>query len=212
MPFSAESQRLFDQAYKKAVNCDEDSKLVGLTDLMLRLLLEAGEAEHMYINPLRVVPHNSNRGGANMEYLKMFGKTSKILGVGFSLNKCDPTRAVCFQKKQGKTMKFVEIANRCKYFANFEQEKVDAGSVGCGHLNQGLCAIVQGVEIPPEFKDNKDLVGTTGKKHLDQRDICQRDEDITKTKDLSNTLSTGLKWTYIYAHIEDKYPELPNII
>ena len=28
---------------------------------------------------------------------------------------------------------------------------------------------------------------------------------------MSNTLSTGLKWTYIYAHIVEKYPELPNI-
>ena len=92
MSFSVETQRLFDQTYKKAVNCDEDSKLVGLTDLMLRLLLEAGEAE-------LIVPHNNNRGGANMEYLKMFGKTSKILGVGFSLKKCDPTRTVCFQTK-----------------------------------------------------------------------------------------------------------------
>lgn len=211
MKFTAENQRLFDAAYKKAVNCDEDSKLVGLMDLMLRLLLEAGEAELMFINPMRVVPHNSNRGGANMEYLKMFGKISKILGVGFSLSKCDPSRAVCFQKRQGKVMKFVENANRCKYFAKFEQEKVDAGSVGCGHLNQGLCAISQGIPIPPEYVHNADLVGQTGKKYLDQRDICQRDEDITHAKDLSNTISTGLKWTYIYAHVEEKYPELPNI-
>ena len=141
MAFTAEDKLFFDQAYDKACNTTVDSKLVGLTDLMIKLLLKSSFADQQYLHPSRVVPHNKNRGGALMEYKKMVTKVAKILGVGFSPSKCDPSRAVCCQKKPGAKAKHVAHANACRYFANFDEFKVDGLSVGCGHLNHGLAAI-----------------------------------------------------------------------
>lgn len=211
MSFTPEQKQMFEEAYEKAKNTTVDSKLVGLSDLMLKLLVESGQADVTLLHPLRVVPHNKNRGGALMEYRKMFSKFSKILGVGYSKSKCDPSRAVCFQKMPGAKMNFIQHANSCPYFATFDEQKVDAGSVGCGHLNQGLAAAIQNVRVPPEFETDADLVGNTGKKHIDRHDICSRDEAVTRGKDLENTLDVGLKWTYIYAHVEECYPMLPDI-
>ena len=132
-----------------------------------------------------------------MDYRKLFPMTGKILGLGFSLTKCDPSRAVCFQRKPSAKMHFIEHANSCPYLPNYDEKKVDGCSVGCGHLNQGLQALNQELEVPPEFRDNEDLV-SQGKTHLDKHEICKKDEDVTHSPDLKHITNIGLKWTYIY--------------
>ena len=41
--------------------------------------------------------HQSNRSSSLMSNRKVFGKGCKINGVGFSLTRCPPNEAVCFQ-------------------------------------------------------------------------------------------------------------------
>ena len=212
MPFTADQKRVFEEAYHKACETTVDSKLVGLTDLMLKVMKEGGLADEQYLHPSRIVPHNLNRGGADMEYRKMFEKTSKILGVGFSFPKCDPSRAVCFQRKPGSKLKFIPQANACPFFANFVDCKVDGQSVGCGHLNQGLAAIDQGIDVPPEFHKDEDICGTNGDTKLSKHDICAKDAEMTKSNALEQAINVGLKWTYIYSSAEEAYPRLPDIM
>ena len=210
--FTLEQQRLFDLAYNKALQADEDSKLVGLTDFMLKMLVQSGNAVERDLHCMAVVPHVLNRGGALMDYRKCYSKGGKILGVGFSPSRCDPSRAVCFQAKNGfANQKFIQRANLCPYFATFESHKVEGESVGCGHLNQFLCAVYQELEVPPGFENNTDLLGTSGKTKLNKHDICQRDAAVTGDHHLHNAVDKGLKWTFIYEHIAVKYSELPNI-
>jgi len=201
---------MFEEAYTKAMNATIDSILVGLMDLMFRMLAQSNQADQIFMHPSRVVPHNSNRGGANMEYRKMFTKFGKILGVGFSKTKCGPSRAICFQRKPSTKMNLIERASASPYFATYDDKKVDAGSAGCGRLNQGLEAANQEVEVPREFREDGDLV-QPGQTHMSKHDICKKDEAVTHCQDLRTAMDVGLKWTYIYSHVEDAYPGLPNI-
>ena len=146
---SPDQKRLFDAAYEKACASDDDSKLVGLQNFMLKLLLQADEAEERYINSLHVVPHNANRGGAKMDKTKVYEKGSKILGVGFALSKCDPSRAICFQRRQRVPLKFVEVANNCEHLPTYDDKKIEGCSAGCGHLNVFTACVNQGLPVPP---------------------------------------------------------------
>ena len=130
MPFTPEQQKAFDDAYSKAMasNADE-KKLVGIVDFMIKYLVQCGEAVEREMHCMTVVPHKMNRGGALMQHVKVFTKLGKILHVGFSFQKCDASRAVCFQKKSGSVSKFLSMANTNPYFATFEEHKVEAESV-----------------------------------------------------------------------------------
>ena len=160
---------------------------------------------------LTIVPHADNRGGADMQAVDVFTKLSKILGVGFSFNKCDPSRAVCFQKDPSVQSSFIRMANASPHFATFEEYKVEGESVGCGHLNQGMADIAQEIEIPQKFHNDQDLVGVNGGTRLNRHDICQRDAAATKGNSLAVALDRGLTWTFIYSHIAKEYPALPSI-
>ena len=100
-------------------------------------------------------------------------------------------------------MKFIDYARECPYFATFDDKKVDAGSVGCGHLNQGLAAMNQEIAVPPEFEQDKDLISNTGEKRLVKHDICERDRSVTQSDDLKSAVDGGgMQWTYIYSNVE----------
>jgi hypothetical protein len=212
MPFTRSQKVEFDGAYEQLTKSSDESKLVGTMDFMIKMLIDAGEAVVRDMHCMTVVPHKANRGGARMRYDKCYEKGAKILGVGFSFQKCDPSRAVCFQKKHDADVtNFIAMANASPHFANFEPHKVEGMSVGCGHLNQFLCDVHQELEVPPEFVNDKDLFGNSGGRKLNKHDICQRDAIASKGQSLSNALSAGLKWTCIYSHIVDTYPMLPNL-
>ena len=138
-----------------------DVKIVQLTDLMLKLLIEAGEAIVKHVPCKSVVVHRANRGETSMQPRNIYRKGAKILGVGFSLSKCDHTRAVAFQVNQSSdamTKKFLEYSSHSPYFAKFDPVSVECGGVGCGHLNQFLACIHDGAAVPAEFHSDKDLV------------------------------------------------------
>ena len=98
MVFTSEQKQQFESMYRSLALMDEtDGKLVQATDTMLQLMVEAGEAQVRHIHCKRIVPHVSNRNATLMPSRKVFQKGAKILGVGFSLPKCGPTRAVAFQ-------------------------------------------------------------------------------------------------------------------
>ena len=69
MPFTDPQEQAFSELYRKAVAMDQDAKLVQLTDTMIALLLEAGEASIKHLHCKTVIPHHMNRGGAMMQYL-----------------------------------------------------------------------------------------------------------------------------------------------
>ena len=98
--------------YFELVQVKEDSKLVQLTDSMLAIMVRCGEAVVKTIHVKQVVPHKKNRASSLMAERKVFGKGSKILGVGFSLPKCSPLRAVCFGPiDKSSVQEFVNYAN-----------------------------------------------------------------------------------------------------
>ena len=175
---------------------------------MLELLIKAGEATQKHIGVKCLVPHVANRAGALMETRKIFLKGSKILGVGFSLTRCDPSRAVCFQRcpSDDRDVKaFIAHANSSPYLATFNPSMIEGNTVGCGHLNQFLACIADETEIPDEFINHPDLP-SDGKK-LDKHAICKKDG-----KDLAGVLDTGLKWTFVSYKIEKEFPKLPAAI
>ena len=211
MPFTDQQALLFDSYYKKLETLADHSKIVQVTDLMLNLLVEGGEAEIKYIHVKNMAVHRDNRGGSFMQPTKVYMKGSKILGVGFSLRKCDHTRAVAFQKDPHNKRwleKFLKTTSSTPFLANFDAATIEGGSVGCGHLNQFLAATVDQCEVPPQFRNNEDLFGKGGSgMHLDSGDIVKRDGN-----DLGKTLEIGLKWTFIHSNIEQKYPKLPGFL
>ena len=211
MVFTPDQQKLFELYYQKILKGDQDeAKIVQWSDSMLQLMIDAGEAQVKHVHCKSVVPHKVNRNSSLMSALKVFRKGSKILGVGFSLPKCDPKRAVCFQKdplNDRDVAKFVKRANKSPNFANFSANTIETYSVGCGHLNQFLCAIFDEVEVPLEFRSDEDLMGKlVGSDRLEKHDICKRD-----AKDLSMVLDKGLEWSVIPHRLEKKYPKLPEI-
>ena len=210
MGFTAEQKAKFEVLYKAVTSVADDTKLVQMVDNIMDLLLAAGEAQIKNVDVSRVVPHSANRGGALMEAHKVYTKGSKILSVGFSLNRCDTKRAVAFQSKPGDSrdiMKFVDHANRSEHFANFNAEDVEACSVGCGHLNQFLAAIKHECVVPSAFENDVGFFDNRGGKKLDKHLLCK-----SQGKQLSTTLDIGLKWTFIPFKFEQQYPLLPNII
>ena len=132
--------------------CGDDLRLVRTVDEMLELLVSSGEAQVKLIGSSHVVPHKMNRGGGMLEVRKVYAKGCKIMGVGFSMARCDPKRAVAFQSKPGDDSnhrRFVDFANRTPHLASFDSSQVEACSVGCGHLNQFLALVRAEVVAPP---------------------------------------------------------------
>ena len=144
MVFTADQSAKFGALYWEAAAVKDDLKIVRLVDSMLDLLVASSEAQVKNIGVARVVPHKANRAGSLMEVRKVYSKGRKIMGVGFSMTRCDPKRAVAFQVKPGDdrdVKSFVEYANESPYLATFDSASVEACSVGCGHLNQFLAAV-----------------------------------------------------------------------
>ena len=213
MGFNPFQKKEFEAMYGKLVSLSNaDQKIVQLTDTMLQLMVDCGEAQVKHISCKRVVPHEQNRNSSLMSDRKVFQKGSKILAVGFSLVKCGPMRAVCFGVNPTTTRgveAFVQHANGNPHLGNFSAQSVEGRSVGCGHLNQFIAAIFDEVQVPDEFKhDLKDFVGHADKlSMLDKHAICKADG-----KDLAGVLENGLKWTYIPYSFEVEFPKLPALL
>ena len=209
MGFTTEQSATFEALYKQAAAVNDDLKIVQLADEMTELMIKSGEAQVKNIGVARVVPHRANRGGSLMEIRKVYSKGSKIMGVGFSLGRCDHKRAVAFQVKPGDdrdVKAFVEYAKGSPHLATFDSTSVEACSVGCGHLNQFLAAVDEECEVPPEFHNHPDLFGAQGGAKLDKYFLCKSQAQ------LSSTLEIGLKWTFIPYKFELLYPKLPHFI
>ena len=209
MGFTTEQCAQFEALYKKCTEVDDESKIVQYVDEMLDLMIDSGEAQVKHINSLRIIPHMANRSGSLMEIRKIYQKGSKVMGVGFSLARCDHKRAVAFQVKPGDdrdVKSFVEYANGSPHLATFDSTSVEGCSVGCGHLTQFLAAVAQECEVPVEFRNNTDLFGTHGGTKLDAHRLRKSNAQ------LSSTLDVGLKWTYIPYKLENRYPKLPHVI
>ena len=54
-----------------------------------------------YISVTSVVPRKANRSGSLMDVGKVYSKGSNTMGVGFSIARCDPQRAIAFQAMPG---------------------------------------------------------------------------------------------------------------
>ena len=209
MGFTTEQCAKFEALYQKCTEVDNDFKIVQYVDEMLDLMIDSGEAQVKHISVSRVVPHKANRSGSFMEINKVYTKGSKVIGVGFSLARCDHKRAVAFQVKLGDdrdVKSFVDYANGSPHLATFDSTSVEGCSVGCGHLTQLLAAVAQECEVPAEFRNSPDLFGTHGGTKLDAHRLRKSNAQ------LSSTLDLGLKWTFIPYKFEQRYPKLPHVI
>ena len=132
MGFTSDQCAKFEALYKSASAVHDDLKIVQIVDTMLELLVKSGEAQVKNIGVTRVVPHKANRAGSLMEVRKIYQKGSKIMGVGFSMARCDHMRAVAFQVKPGDdrdVKSFVEYANNSPHLATFDSTSGLAASV-----------------------------------------------------------------------------------
>ena len=207
MPFSVAEETKFKELYDTACSMVENAKIVQLGERMVHMLIDASEATVRKMPPRNIVPHGANRGGAKMQIQDIYKKMDKILKVGFSLQKCDCSRAVAFQRCESNAAgikKFLAYA-KAPTFAKFEADRIEALSVGCGHLNQGLAAIGDEAMIPTELQSLSSMVANKGK--LDKYIIFKKDDGA-----LESTVRDDLIWTIIHANIEAKYPKLPNIL
>jgi hypothetical protein len=210
MGLTFEQMTTFEALYEEASEVGDNLKIVQVVDRMLELLVSSGEAQVKNIGVTRVVPHKANRGGSLMDYRKIYTKGSKIMGVGFSLARCDHKRAVAFQVKPGDdrdVRTFVDYAKSTPHLATFDSTAVEACSVGCGHLNQFIAAIVAECRVPQEFDGHTDLFGAQGGTKLDKHLLCKK-----QNAQFAATLDMGLKWTFIPYKFEQKYPKLPHFI
>ena len=210
MVFTPEQKATFEALYHEASAVGDDLKIVQVVDKMLELLIASGEAQIKNIAVTRVVPHKANRAGSLMDIRKIYSKGSKIMGVGFSLARCDHKRAVAFQVKPGDdrdVRAFVDMAKASPHLATFDSTAIEACSVGCGHLNQFLAAVVAECQVPDNFEGHTDLFGAQGGTKLDKHLLCKQQDTPFAT-----TLDIGLKWTFIPYKFEEQFPQLPHFI
>ena len=123
MGFTKDQRREFESLYFLVQKCDEDMKIAQMVDTMIQLMVDAEEAQRKHIACKNIVPHVDNRGGSKMEIRKVYLKGSKILGVGFSLGRCGPDRAVCFGRKPNTdedVKDFIGYAASSPHLPNFE--------------------------------------------------------------------------------------------
>lgn len=205
MPFTIEQKKDFDELYNKAINVEDDVRLVKMKDDLLRLLVDGGEARVKYLHPKSVVPHAKNRGGAKMQWLKIFEKGAKIIKVGVSLAECGPSKAVAFDKVDNESAEnWGLLCATSEHYPKFDDpDFVEAGSTGCGHWNQFLACIIDGALVPEQFRA---ILCEPGCKHLDAERLC-RDQPVLRT-----LLTSGLQFTTINKRIENSYGHLPNIL
>ena len=75
-----------------------------------------------------------------------------------------------------------------------------AGSVGCGHLNQFLAAI------------SCDATTTEQSLQVPNKQIIDSHRIKSANRDLACAVEEGLEWTIIKHQVENRYPELPELI
>ena len=213
MGFTEEQRKEFETLYNSLSRAGTDMKLSQTVDTMIALMLAAGEAMEKQIHVKHCVPHKANRSGALMQIRKIFLKGFKILHVGFSPDRCDPKRAVCFQRNPSDDRdlrRWTDYANKEPCLATFDPNMVEAETVGCGHLNQFLGCIYDEVMVPPEFcYDDGPFQTKDGAKYLDKHQVCKADGIYKK---LADVLAKGLTWTYIPYTMYSRYPKLPHMI
>jgi len=101
---------------------------------------------------------------------------------------------------------FVDYAKASPHLATFDSSAVEACSVGCGHLNQFLAAVLNECEVPAEFHGHNDLLGTQGNKKLDNHFLCKKQD-----AQMATTFEIGLKWTFIPYKFEQQFPPTPPL-
>ena len=92
----------------------------------------------------------------------------------------------------------LELMGSSDMFPNYEVGQVKAGSVGCGHLNNWLACVVDGVRT--EEQSVCELGGTQMSAAL----LASHDDN------LKLALSRGLRWTLVGWRTEVNYPLLPS--
>jgi hypothetical protein len=194
--------------------CSENKqKIVQIGKLMIKILLDSGEAVIKQMDSKSVVPHVDNRGGSRMQTQKIYATGEKMLSVGFCLDLGDEKKAICFgvdPNRRASVMNFLGYSQDDPSSAMFLMENVEGLSVGCGHFNQFVAAIKDQRPVPPSFRKSDMLIGlkasgiTLDKAHIIKKDLLFYGGALT------DVLDGGLKWTYIRPHVEALYPKLPK--
>ena len=204
MPFNAQQKMEFDKNYNAALGANEGARLVMLKDNMLNLMVDANVARVKHMHAKSVVPHSMNRGGAKMQWKQIFKKGSKIINVGVSIQECGPKKAVAFETDKKTALAHIELCKTSVHYPSYtDTDMVEAASVGCGHWNQFLACIQDGIEVPLEFR--KSLCSAGGTK-LDGTMLC-RDQPALK-----KILENGLQFTVIKSNMQEEYPKLATIL
>ena len=105
----------------------------------------------------------------------MHEKGSKIVNVGFTLKLCGIDRAIAFENSPDTNhceSHTIKSTNGNSMFYQYTPNTVQAGSVGCGHLNQFLAA------VGCEATTIEESLQVPGKTILDSHRITSGNRDL----------------------------------
>ena len=199
--WNAADLRDFQNSYDNAMPKQEgrNPKLVCNFDTMKSLMIKNGAAEVRTLPPHVVGIHDDNRDKKLMSAGEMSQKFGKIVNVGASRYLCGPLRAWCVQDSEERAFYkwTLRTASTSNMFA-VPSESIEYGSVGCSHLNQGLCALNQcrptGIQA---LQDNDGFI--------DKARIFAEDETM------KSLATTGLNWYVIKRGFVERFPQVPRI-
>ena len=193
-----------DALYKLAVEMKEDkSQLVSIVYRILDSLAAQDMSYVARVPPPNMGIHPDNRAGKKMLGADMASKGAKIVDVGFTFKLCGKDRAIAFENSP--------VTNHCELytiettignpmFYQYKANTVRAGSVGCGHLNQLLAAT------------SCDATTTEKTLQVPNKQIIDSHRIKSANRDLASAVEEGLEWTIIKHQVENRYPELPELI
>jgi len=179
----------------------KDPRLVGLRDEAFTLLDKMKLSYHARYNSMQMGVHPSNRGKAMVEAQNLPKKLKGFKKSGFSNPEC--ARACAVERSPKPIGDDYESQNaRLARESDGQLAPVETGSLRgysmtCGHTNQALRAVV--AEIPcddPEISVN----GYLNKAKFANDAV------------MIENLEAGMTWRMIKWEVEDKWPELIELI
>ena len=171
--------------------------IVAIVDTILAILVAEGIARFATLKPREVGVHPCNRYGFGVSWTVFHKLLSKIKRLGFSWFAC--SGAVCIEDDDAQTIATytVKLQQTSAGFGKSTHNQIRYGSLGSGHLNQGLLAICDEVECEYE---NISVGGKMNK------------AKIGVDPNFKAAIEDGLKWLVIDKSVGKRFPQLPNLV
>ena len=176
----------------------DQGKLMAVKDELRDLLLKHDLAEYRRVPPLRMGVHPANRDGQGISDKRAHALMAKIQSTGFSWTAC-ADNAVAFETNPNANhidACTVQLSNFLDGLAAYSPGQVVAGSVGAGHLNQGLAGFLG--NVPCDI----DEISVEGR--MDRSTV---EHDVN----FKQALNEGLLFLVVRWQVEVAMPKMPQV-